>query len=172
MFRFVSYKPKKLQSSYLVYIYNYMNAAAASHNCSTLTYISWLTDLVFGTVLKANFSFGKTFETKEFILREKALPFRAAAAVHSCSLLCPLPLFMIQCFCLIFLTLLNGLTSYLAYTCTRGYQKVLSLTWKEPEIWICSALFFNVVPFQLHTLVPSSFPVINTRSVEVNILVP
>ena len=56
--------------------------------------------------------------------------------------------------------------------CTRGYQKVLSLTWKEPEIWIYSALFFNVVPFQLHTLVPSSFPVINTRSVEVNILVP
>ena len=55
---------------------------------------------------------------------------------------------------------------------TRGYQKVLSLTWKEPEIWIYSALFFNVVPFQLHTLVPSSFPVINTRSVEVNILVP
>ena len=53
-----------------------------------------------------------------------------------------------------------------------GYQKVLSLTWKEPEIWIYSALFFNVVPFQLHTLVPSSFPVINTRSVEVNILVP
>ena len=35
---------------------------------------------------------------------------------------------------------------------TRGYQKVLSLTWKEPEIWIYSALFFNVVPFQLHTL--------------------
>ena len=58
----------------------------------------------------------------------------------------------------------------LAYT--RGYQKVLSLTWKEPEIWIYSALFFNVVPFQLHTLVPSSYPVINTRSVEVNILVP
>ena len=57
-------------------------------------------------------------------------------------------------------------------TGTRGYQKVLSLTWKEPEIWIYSALFFNVVPFQLHTLVPSSFPVINTRSVEVNILVP
>ena len=57
-------------------------------------------------------------------------------------------------------------------TDTRGYQKVLSLTWKEPEIWIYSALFFNVVPFQLHTLVPSSFPVINTRSVEVNILVP
>ena len=56
--------------------------------------------------------------------------------------------------------------------CTRGYQKVLSLTWKEPEIWIFSALFFNVVPFQLHTLVPSSYPVINTRSVEVNILVP
>ena len=56
--------------------------------------------------------------------------------------------------------------------CTRGYQKVLSLTWKEPEIWIYSALFFNVVPFQLHTLVPSSYPVINTRSVEVNILVP
>ena len=56
--------------------------------------------------------------------------------------------------------------------CTRGYQKVLSLTWKEPEILIYSALFFNVVPFQLHTLVPSSFPVINTRSVEVNILVP
>ena len=55
---------------------------------------------------------------------------------------------------------------------TRGYQKVLSLTWKEPEIWIYSALFFNVVPFQLHTLVPSSYPVINTRSVEVNILVP
>ena len=55
---------------------------------------------------------------------------------------------------------------------TRGYQKVLSLTWKDPEIWIYSALFFNVVPFQLHTLVPSSFPVINTRSVEVNILVP
>ena len=55
---------------------------------------------------------------------------------------------------------------------TRGYQKVLSLTWKELEIWIYSALFFNVVPFQLHTLVPSSFPVINTRSVEVNILVP
>ena len=55
---------------------------------------------------------------------------------------------------------------------TRGYQKVLSLTWKEPEIWIYSALFFNVVPFQLHTLVPSSFPVINTPSVEVNILVP
>ena len=55
---------------------------------------------------------------------------------------------------------------------TRGYQKVLSLTWKEPEIWIYSALFFNVVPFQLHTLVPSSFSVINTRSVEVNILVP
>ena len=55
---------------------------------------------------------------------------------------------------------------------TRGYQKVLSLTWKEPEILIYSALFFNVVPFQLHTLVPSSFPVINTRSVEVNILVP
>ena len=55
---------------------------------------------------------------------------------------------------------------------TRGYQKVLSLTWKEPEIWIYSALFFNVVPFQLHTLVPSSFPVINTRPVEVNILVP
>ena len=55
---------------------------------------------------------------------------------------------------------------------TRGYQKVLSLTWKEPEIWIYSALFFNVIPFQLHTLVPSSFPVINTRSVEVNILVP
>ena len=55
---------------------------------------------------------------------------------------------------------------------TRGYQKVLSLTWKEPEIWIYSALFFNVVPFQLHTLVPSSFPVISTRSVEVNILVP
>ena len=55
---------------------------------------------------------------------------------------------------------------------TRGYQKVLSLTWKEPEIWIYSALFFNVVPFQLHTLLPSSFPVINTRSVEVNILVP
>ena len=55
---------------------------------------------------------------------------------------------------------------------TRGYQKVLSLTWKEPEIWIYSALFFNVVPFQLHTLVPSSFPVINTRSVEVSILVP
>ena len=55
---------------------------------------------------------------------------------------------------------------------TRGYQKVLSLTWKEPEIWIYSALFFNVVPFQLHTLVPSSFPVINIRSVEVNILVP
>ena len=54
----------------------------------------------------------------------------------------------------------------------RGYQKVLSLTWKEPEIWIYSALFFNVVPFQLHTLVPSSFPVINTRSGEVNILVP
>ena len=40
--------------------------------------------------------------------------------------------------------------------CTRGYQKVLSLTWKEPEIWIYSALFFNVVPFQLHTLVPYS----------------
>ena len=59
-----------------------------------------------------------------------------------------------------------------ADVCTRGYQKVLSLTWKEPEIWIYSALFFNVVPFQLHTLVPSSFPVINTRSVEVNILVP
>ena len=58
------------------------------------------------------------------------------------------------------------------YNGTRGYQKVLSLTWKEPEIWIYSALFFNVVPFQLHTLVPSSFPVINTRSVEVNILVP
>ena len=58
------------------------------------------------------------------------------------------------------------------HTNTRGYQKVLSLTWKEPEIWIYSALFFNVVPFQLHTLVPSSFPVINTRSVEVNILVP
>ena len=55
---------------------------------------------------------------------------------------------------------------------TRGYQKVLSLTWKEPEIWIYSALFFNVVPFQLHTLVLSSYPVINTRSVEVNILVP
>ena len=54
----------------------------------------------------------------------------------------------------------------------RGYQKVLSLTWKEPEIWIYSALFFNVVAFQLHTLVPSSYPVINTRSVEVNILVP
>ena len=50
--------------------------------------------------------------------------------------------------------------------------RVLSLTWKEPEIWIYSALFFNVVPFQLHTLVPSSYPVINTRSVEVNILVP
>ena len=69
--------------------------------------------------------------------------------------------------------------SYLEFLCkiiifayTRGYQKVLSLTWKEPEIWIYSALFFNVVPFQLHTLVPSSFPVINTRSVEVNILVP
>ena len=60
--------------------------------------------------------------------------------------------------------------SFLVYT--RGYQKVLSLTWKEPEIWIYSALFFNVVPFQLHTLVPSSYPVINTRSVEVNILVP
>ena len=59
---------------------------------------------------------------------------------------------------------------YIPYT--RGYQKVLSLTWKEPEIWIYSALFFNVVPFQLHTLVPSSYPVINTRSVEVNILVP
>ena len=58
------------------------------------------------------------------------------------------------------------------YLNTRGYQKVLSLTWKEPEIWIYSALFFNVVPFQLHTLVPSSYPVINTRSVEVNILVP
>ena len=64
----------------------------------------------------------------------------------------------------------RGLTSFGQYT--RGYQKVLSLTWKEPEIWIYSALFFNVVPFQLHTLVPSSFPVINTRSVEVNILVP
>ena len=50
--------------------------------------------------------------------------------------------------------------SFLLYT--RGYQKVLSLTWKEPEIWIYSALFFNVVPFQLHTLVRSSFPVINT----------
>ena len=61
---------------------------------------------------------------------------------------------------------------YLDSQDTRGYQKVLSLTWKEPEIWIYSALFFNVVPFQLHTLVPSSFPVINTRSVEVNILVP
>ena len=61
---------------------------------------------------------------------------------------------------------------YLFLIDTRGYQKVLSLTWKEPEIWIYSALFFNVVPFQLHTLVPSSFPVINTRSVEVNILVP
>ena len=58
------------------------------------------------------------------------------------------------------------------YESTRGYQKVLSLTWKEPEIWIYSALLFNVVPFQLHTLVPSSYPVINTRSVEVNILVP
>ena len=58
------------------------------------------------------------------------------------------------------------------YEGTRGYQKVLSLTWKEPEIWIYSALFFNVVPFQLHTLFPSSYPVINTRSVEVNILVP
>ena len=64
----------------------------------------------------------------------------------------------------------NGRTDVNQYT--RGYQKVLSLTWKEPEIWIYSALFFNVVPFQLHTLVPSSFPVINTRSVEVNILVP
>ena len=31
---------------------------------------------------------------------------------------------------------------------------------------------FQRSPFQLHTLVPSSFPVINTRSVEVNILVP
>ena len=65
---------------------------------------------------------------------------------------------------------LPGYTSN--YPSTRGYQKVLSLTWKEPEIWIYSALFFNVVPFQLHTLVPSSYPVINTRSVEVNILVP
>ena len=63
------------------------------------------------------------------------------------------------------------LVKYLSKS-TRGYQKVLSLTWKEPEIWIYSALFFNVVPFQLHTLVPSSYPVINTRSVEVNILVP
>ena len=63
------------------------------------------------------------------------------------------------------------MTAYVSHD-TRGYQKVLSLTWKEPEIWIYSALFFNVVPFQLHTLVPSSFPVINTRSVEVNILVP
>ena len=62
--------------------------------------------------------------------------------------------------------------NFLATVGTRGYQKVLSLTWKEPKIWIYSALFFNVVPFQLHTLVPSSFPVINTRSVEVNILVP
>ena len=69
--------------------------------------------------------------------------------------------------------LLHGLTSSpVGITFTRGYQKVLSLTWKEPEIWIYSALFFNVVPFQLHTLVPSSYPVINTRSVEVNILVP
>ena len=65
-----------------------------------------------------------------------------------------------------------GLTSHQQIGHTRGYQKVLSLTWKEPEIWIYSALFFNVVPFQLHTLVPSSYPVINTRSVEVNILVP
>ena len=66
----------------------------------------------------------------------------------------------------------KGINKGLALISTRGYQKVLSLTWKEPEIWIYSALFFNVVPFQLHTLVPSSFPVINTRSVEVNILVP
>ena len=66
----------------------------------------------------------------------------------------------------------NILHDVLSNIDTRGYQKVLSLTWKEPEIWIYSALFFNVVPFQLHTLVPSSFPVINTRSVEVNILVP
>ena len=76
---------------------------------------------------------------------------------------------MVDCIILIKYMVLVG-TSGLA--CTRGYQKVLSLTWKEPEIWIYSALFFNVVPFQLHTLVPSSFPVINTRSVEVNILVP
>ena len=65
-----------------------------------------------------------------------------------------------------------NLYRWVMFCTTRGYQKVLSLTWKEPEIWIYSALFFNVVPFQLHTLVPSSFPVINTRSVEVNILVP
>ena len=68
-------------------------------------------------------------------------------------------------------TLINTF-KYKFFNITRGYQKVLSLTWKEPEIWIYSALLFNVVPFQLHTLVPSSFPVINTRSVEVNILVP
>ena len=73
---------------------------------------------------------------------------------------------------ILFVILLHVDNVHNKYVGTRGYQKVLSLTWKEPEIWIYSALFFNVVPFQLHTLVPSSFPVINTRSVEVNILVP
>ena len=47
-----------------------------------------------------------------------------------------------------------------------GYQKDLSLGQKAQDIWIYTALFFNIVPFQLHTFVPSSLPVIDTRSVK------
>ena len=40
----VSHKLQQLQSSYLVDIYIHVIAAAASHNCGAMTYMSWLID--------------------------------------------------------------------------------------------------------------------------------
>lgn len=58
------------------------------------------------------------------------------------------------------------------YSCTTGYLTVLNLTQNKQDIWNYTALLFNIVAFQIPTLVPSSLPVTDARSVKFNILVP
>ena len=57
-----------------------MIATAASHNCVTLIYVSWLTDFaVWHCCEGKTVSFHDTFETREFILGQIAYTFKCSS---------------------------------------------------------------------------------------------
>ena len=73
MFKSVFHKLKHLRSSYLVHICIYIIAAAALHDCVTLTYMSRLTDFGVCHCFKAFvLVLMGTFDSRELILGQIA----------------------------------------------------------------------------------------------------